>query len=268
LEKSLNSSIYKAQVYHSRFTGVINRFSYRMFTFLLDLDELESLSEKKYFFSLNSFSLFSFYDKDHLNLGKGSTKDNLIEYIRSCGYKGEIGRIYLLTNLRVLGYVFNPVSFYFILNEKGQKSCAVAEVGNTFGELKPYFFAKPEANGKFDFSLLVDKFFYVSPFISLDSKFHFQLTVPDEKLKIFVDSYEGEKKALATAYIGEKKIFSDLNLIKYFLLHPFVTVKVIGAIHYQALKLILKRLSYLKKNDNPEYQRGVFLGKNSSTEHS
>ena len=140
MEKSLNSSIYKAQVYHSRFTGVINRFSYRIFTFLLDLDELESLSEKKYFFSLNSFSLFSFYDKDHLNLGKGSTKDNLIEYIRSCGYKGEIGRIYLLTNLRVLGYVFNPVSFFMVefCIEHTLSLVNIVELKTGLSKLKPY----------------------------------------------------------------------------------------------------------------------------------
>ena len=92
--------------------------------------------------------------------------------------------------------------------------------------------------------------------------------MPEDKLKIVVDSYEGDKKVLATAYVGEKKVFNDLNLIKYFFFYLFVTVKVIGAIHYKALKLIIKRLSYLKKDDNPEKQRGVFLGKNSSTEHS
>lgn len=262
----LKSSLYEAKVYHTRLKGFKNQFSYGIYTFLLDLAEIDNLDKKNKLFARNRFSLFSFYDKDHLDLGLDNIQENIETYIRREGYKGSIGKIYLLTNLRVLGYVFNPVSFYFILNEAGEKVCAIAQVGNTFREMKPYFFPEPADKGDFDFHLEVDKFFYVSPYIPLDSRFIFKLKLPSDQLKIQVDSYESGEKVLGTAYTGKKKEFKDLNLILYFLKFPLVTVKVIGAIHVQALKLYFKKLPFLKKSDNQELQRGVFLGKNSHSE--
>jgi DUF1365 family protein len=261
------SSIYEAKVYHTRLKGVKNIFSYGVYTFLLDLAEIDTLDKNYFLFARNRFSLFSFYDKDHLDLGEADIQKNIHAYIRKEGYKGTIGKIFLLTNLRVLGYVFNPVSFYFILNEEAEKVCAIAQVGNTFGEMKPYFFPKPVTEGDFDFVLEADKFFYVSPYISLDSKFIFKLKMPSEQLKIQVDSYESGEKVLGTAYTGKKKEFNNSKLLLYFLKYPFVTVKVIGAIHIQALKLYMNKLPFLKKSDHQELQRGVFLGKNNHSEH-
>lgn len=260
--KELQTCIYEARVIHTRLNKYKTSFSYRIFTFFLDLDEIDYLHENYFFFSRNHWNLFSFYDKDHLQWKAIHIKDSIIQYLKDSGYRDEIEKIYLLTNLRVLGYVFNPVSFYFILGKDSKLYTVVAEVCNTFGEVRPYYFGDPNTTMEEDNPLLFrsSKEFYVSPFINLDSEFVFKVSFPKENLKILVDSYENGKKTLGTAYIGTKKEFSTKNLIYLFIKYPFVTVKIIGAIHYRALVLFLKNLPYLKKADNPEKQKGVKLG--------
>lgn len=259
-----NSSIYNCKVIHSRMTGSKTQFSYSIFTFLMDLDELDELSDRFWIFSRNRFSLFSFYDSDHLQFeGCHDTKSGIVKYLRDQGYTGSIGKIFLLTNLRVLGYVFNPVSFYYVFDEDLNPVTAIAEVGNTFGELKPYFFGIQEKpySSEFYFRLQSEKFFYVSPFIPLDSKFDFKLQIPTEKLRIQVDSWEMNHKTLGTAYIGKKNNFTTKNLILNFIKHPFVTVKIISAIHFQAMVLFIKKIPFIRKDDNPDQQIGVHFGK-------
>ncbi len=262
-DQRILSCLYEAQVIHTRITRYRTSFSYRIFTFFLDLDELDFLSKKFIWFRRNRFSLYSYYDADHLFWNGNTTKESILNYLRSQGMNQEVGKIFLLTNLRVLGYVFNPVSFYFVFSPEGKPLTAIAEVGNTFGERKPYYFGNtPQKPVGFDFRLVTEKLFYVSPFISLDSRFDFRLCIPGETLKIQVDSYENGEKTLGTAYLGKKKEFCTKNLLFCFLKYPFVTVKIIGAIHYRALVLFLRKLPYLKKKENPEKQIGVQLGKN------
>jgi DUF1365 family protein len=233
-------------------------------TFLLDLSELDEIQSKLFFFGNNRFSLFSFWQKDHLRYGEGSLLEQVRNYVKDSGVTEQIDRVFLLTNLRVLGYVFNPVSFYFCFGKNGEQICSIAEVGNTFGEIKPYLglvnkdslgtIADPQTY------LRVRKDFYVSPFIPLDSEFEFRLNFPKEKLAIGVDSYEAGKRILTTAFLGEKKVFSSWNLFILFCQYPFVTVQIIVLIHFQALKLVIKKMPYIKKNENLDKQTGVALG--------
>lgn len=125
---------------HHRLEPKQHRFVYRVFMFYLDLDELDMLTSKFRLLSRNRFNIFSFRDRDHLQLAGSSVKENILAYLSSKGVDGSEFRIGLLTNLATFGYVFNPVSFYFCFDRSNNPVCAVAEVGNTFGELKPYFF--------------------------------------------------------------------------------------------------------------------------------
>jgi DUF1365 family protein len=261
------SGIYEATVVHTRLTKKKNQFRYRIYTFLLDIDFLDEIQKHSFLFRRNKFSLFSFYDKDHWQAGEKTVRENIEKFAREHGLKEKIGKILLQTNLRVLGYVFNPVSFYFLYSTAGEAIASIAEVGNTFGERKMYFIP---GNGKgssdtmgFDFRLVTKKFFYVSPYIALDSEFDFRLDTPEEKLRMQVDSWESGKKTLGTAFTGQKKPFRDVFLLIYFLKYPLVTVKVIGAIHYQAMILYLKKIPFLRKNDNLDLQREVQVGKSS-----
>lgn len=260
----LKSCMYEADVVHIRTAPKFHKFKYKIFNFYLDLQEVSELSKSSFLFSYNRWNLFSFYDKDHIQSGFSSCYENLKHFLKESGITEEIKTIKLLTNLRILGYVFNPVSFYFCFNETGELVCSVPEVGNTFGEIKPYLGLKNKdakhTIGDPDVYIREQKNFYVSPFISLDSEFEFRLNVPLDSLKIGVDSYENKNRILTTSFIGKKIEFRTKNLLKLFAQFPFITVKIITLIHLQAFLLWIKKIPYIKKNRNLENQTGVSLG--------
>lgn len=203
----LNSCMYEADVFHARTAPIPNKFQYRIFNFYLDLSEIDQLSNKSFWFSRNRWNLFSFYDKDHIQFGKEYVYENIKSFLETSGVTRPIGKIFLLTNLRIFGYVFNPVSFYYCYDIAGEPLVSLAEVGNTFGEIKPYFGYFKKAKGTIadpEVYIREKKNFYVSPFIPLDSEFEFRLNIPKEQLQIGVDSFENGKRILTTSFLGKK----------------------------------------------------------------
>ena len=249
--------MYDCTVMHHRLEPIKNRFVYNVFMFYFDLDEIDSLSRSLRLFSRNRLNLFALYDRDHLTLSGKNVKENILEYLRSKGIDLGNCKIFLLTLARTLGHVFNPVSFYFCFDESGNPVCAIPEVGNTFKELKPYLLTKETLKGK-TFRQRTTKHFYVSPFVDLDTAFDFQLDVPEDRLRIRIDDYEGDRKFLLTSLVGRAKPLTERQMLYSFFRIPLVTLKVIGLIHYQAGKLFLRKLAYHKKSDQPELQKEVF----------
>ncbi|PJZ70791.1 hypothetical protein CH373_07720 [Leptospira perolatii] len=257
----IRSSIVEAKVMHDRKKPKRNRFRYGIFTFQMDLDDLSSLNSKFRLLGRNRARIFSFYDSDHLGSNQKDIKENITEYLRMKGVKEEIRKILLVTNLRVFGYVFNPVSFYFAYDAKENPICAVAEVQNTFGELKPYFFGKEDYSDE-TFRKVEAKHFYVSPFIALDSEFDFRLSPPKrDRLNLRIDAIESGEKVLVTTYSGTYKKLTDLALLWMLCKYPFVTLKVIFLIHWQAMKLYLHKIPFIRKQERLHLQKGVQLGK-------
>lgn len=247
---------------HHRTEPIERRFEYDIFMFYLDLDELDLLRKRCWLFSKNHFNYFSFWDKDHLQLPaekpdlSKSTKEHLTDYLRTNGVEN-IGKIMLLTNLKTMGYQFNPVSFYFVFDKNGQPICTVPEVGNTFGEMKPYFIGKEHLNnGRFNYQ--TQKLFYVSPFIQHDVDFDFKLRIPDQNLDIRIDDIKDGRRFFVASLKGHKKELNNFNLIRYALFFPLITLKVIMLIHWQAFKLWWKKLEYFKKEEYPELQVDVY----------
>lgn len=224
--------------------------------FYLDLDEIDMLAKKLFLFSRNKFNAFAFRDRDHLVYDKPGVKENILKFIRENGIKQEVGRIQLLTNVATFGYNFNPVSFYFCFDKENNPLCVVPEVGNTFHELRPFFIGRDNLIDR-QYSARIQKYFYVSPFIDHDVFFDFQLTVPGEKLNIKINDYQHGERIFITHLWGKQKPLNDINLLKYALKYPFVTVKVIATIHWQALKLIMKKVPYFRKNEFLELQKGA-----------
>ncbi|TGL72784.1 DUF1365 domain-containing protein [Leptospira kmetyi] len=257
----MNSCIYRANVMHDRRSPKKNRFRYGIFTFALDLDELKELGARSRCFGTDQKALFRFSDEDHLDFGKVGVKENILEYLKQNGMNELVTKAILVTNLRILGYVFNPVSFYFFYGEQNSPLCAVAEVGNTFGEQKPFFLGK-ETWKDGAFRMRTGKFFYVSPFVGLKSEFEFILKPADESLNIRIDALEDGETVMTTTYTGKRIEWNDRNLIRMFFLYPLATVQVIVLIHWQAFKLYLKGLPYIRKNENIDLQKGVHFGKN------
>lgn len=247
---------------HHRLVPKKNKFSYDVFMFYIDLDELEQLSKNNKLFGWNRFNLFSFYHKDHANTTEGildrasSVKLKIIEFIKNKGIHTVPYRITLLSNLTTMGYLFNPVSFYYLFDKEDQPFACIAEVCNTFGEMKLYVMNHEQLVGD-TFSAMVPKNFYVSPFSKASTWFHFILKVPGEKMLQRVDDYTHEKgdRFLLSAISGVKEKWTDFNMLKHFFSIPFVTLKVIALIHWQALKIYLKNTPYYKKNEDQQFQQ-------------
>jgi DUF1365 family protein len=164
----------------------------------------------------------------------------------------------------VLGYVFNPVSFYFVTLADGSPLCAIAEVGNTFGEQKPYLVpvetlpSDPATGTPARFRLIAPKHFYVSPFSPLDLRFDFKLRDPAEQLAIGVnDLNAANDTVLISALTGQRRPLTDAGLLRLTLRYPLVTLRVITLIHWQALRLWLKKIPFLRKAESPDLQRHV-----------
>lgn len=259
----LNSCLYRCLVMHNRLSPKPHRFNYNVFMFYIDLDEVETLHKKFTLLSHNKFNFFNFKDSEHLQLPAGNpdtskgAKQHIIAYLQQNGYTYNSGKIMLLTNLNVLGYNFNPVSFYFVHNIIGEVDCCVAEVSNTFREMKPYFLGKELLqNGKFH--LNTSKYFYVSPFIDHDTNFDFNIGIPGEKLNIRIDDYKNGERFFISTLTGKQKPLTNKNLLLYSLRFPFITVRIMALIHWNALLLWLKKIPYHTKAANPQLQKDVY----------
>lgn len=260
----INSCLYKAKVMHYRLAPKIHRFHYSVFMFYLDLDEIGTLAKRLKFMGRNRFNLFNFRDKDHLQLPKENPdtskniRQHITGYLQTNGIVIGNGRIMVLTNLCTLGYQFNPVSFYFCYDEQGAPVCSVVEVCNTFLEMKPYFLGNDCMQGD-KFKLNTEKYFYVSPFIDMDTNFDFDLHIPGEKLQIKIDDYDKNGKRFFTSTLsGVRRELNDATLLRYFFSFPLITLQVIGLIHWQALKLWLKKIPFHKKNNDLHLQKEVY----------
>ncbi|MCZ4224904.1 DUF1365 domain-containing protein [Pedobacter rhodius] len=260
----LTSCIYTAKVMHNRLAPKKHSFWYNVYMFYIDLDEIDLLAKKLKWFSRDKFNLFSFRDAEHLQLPKENpdktknTREHLGLYLKENGIDDSNLKIKLLTNLNVLGYNFNPVSFYFCFDGNENPVCCVAEISNTYREMKLFFFGKEELGGD-TFKKITTKYFYVSPFIDHDDFFDFSLKVPSEKLDIKIDDLDkhGNKFFISTLK-GEKRPLTNANMLKYFLSIPLIPLQIMGMIHWQAFKLWLKKIPFHPKAENPELQRNVY----------
>lgn len=254
----MNSCLYDTDIIHYRTEPKTYRFTHKSFMFYVDLDELPELDRKFWLFGYNRRSLFRFNDKDHIEIQSQSVKKNILEYVSRQGIQTEIHRVMLLTNVRIAGYIFNPVCFYYCFDTNDRPVCAVAEVGNTFGELKPFFLG-PETFEKQTFQSVQKKYYYISPFIDLEVPMDFQLKIPGERLMIRVDDLKKNGRLLYATMKGRRKEMTSSSLLWHAIRFPFETLRVIFLIHYHAAVLhFVKKIPYHKKNDNPDLQREVY----------
>lgn len=231
--------------------------------FFIDLEEIEALAKRLLLFSHNKFNFFSFKDREHLQLPASNpdtsknTKKHIADYLRQNGIHYTGGKIMLLTNLNVLGYNFNPVSFYFVYNEQDEILCCIAEVSNTFREMKPYLLGIEQLENE-RFHLNTTKYFYVSPFIDHDTSFDFNIGIPGEKINIRIDDYKNGKRFFISTLTGKKKLLTNGRLLWYSLRFPFLTLRIMALIHWNAFLLWAKKIPYHAKAANPQLQKDVY----------
>ena len=241
----MTSSIYNGAVIHKRFKPKKHFFKYNVFSLLIDLSELEDLDKRVKFFSFNKFNLVSFYEKDHGHRDGSS----LVEWIKKNLNENNINskdiRIKLLCYPRIFGYVFNPLSVFFIYDSSEKLISILYEVKNTFGEQHTYIFkVKDDANL---FQHNCSKKFHVSPFIEMNCNYFFRILKPGEKISVIIDQYQTDEKILYASQDGKRVDFTSKELLKSYLKHPLMTFKIISAIHYEAFKLWTKGIKFIKK---------------------
>lgn len=268
---------------HARFAPKAHRFVYRIFLFALDLDEVDGLHRNLRLFSANRRNLYSFRDGDFLPTNEAllpppdqrsssegmpkahpeatrplELKQRVVAHLAKQGVDLTGGRVLLVTLPRVLGYLFNPVSFYFCYDRTGTPVAALAEVTNTFKEMKPFVLG-PETREQPDtFRLRVPKNFYVSPFSDVDVAFDFKLRVPADRLSIQIDDYVGDERTLTSTLTGPRQPLTDRRLAWFTLKYPFITLRIIGLIHWHAFRLWLKKIPWFAKSARASEQHGLY----------
>ena len=240
-----NSSIYIGKVVHKRFKPKIHSFKYKVFSLLIDLAELDLLNKKLKIFSYNKFNIVSFYDKDHGARDGSSIKSWVIDNLKKNNINTDNIQIKLLCYPRILGYVFNPLSVFYIYDENSNLISILYEVKNTFGEQHTYIFKTNVSDNLIQH--VCKKKFHVSPFIEMDCVYFFRLLKPGNKISVIIDQNDKNGKVLYASQDGVKSEINNINLIKSYLAHPLMTFKIILAIHFEAFKLWSKGIKFIKK---------------------
>lgn len=242
-----HSALYDGVVVHRRLRPLRHQFRYRVFSLLVDCAELPRLSRQFWLFSHNRFNLFSIYDRDH---GDGSSLPRYLAKIARWSGCDGVERFLMLAYPRVLGYVFNPVTVYFGLDADGETKLIIYEVNNTFGQRKTYVLpAAPDPTGTVEQSC--QKRLYVSPFNPAEGRYDFHATPIGERLAITVSLSGNEGRVMTGYFSGTRVDLSDGALLRSLTRTGWMTVKVIAAIHYEALKLWAKGLRLVKRPPPP-----------------
>lgn len=236
---SANSAIYIGAVMHRRLAPRRHRFRYRGFWLLLDLDELGGLTARLRWLSHNRFNMFSLNDRDHGDGSSTALRAQIEAQLQQAGIAFTGGRIRLLCMPRSLGHSFNPLSVYFCDDAEGRPVAIVYQVHNTFGERHSYVLP---ARGQGRQLQACDKAFYVSPFMDMDLRYEFAVSMPAERLNLAIRLRQHGETLLVAALAGERRALDDLGLLRLFLTIPAQTLTTVAAIHWQALRLWLKGL--------------------------
>lgn len=244
----MSHSLLNAKTDHTRHVRLPRRFSYKHFMFAIDLLNIDEIKKLRPLMGVNSFGLYRFDFNDHYVLAKGGM--NALEKMLGKEFDRKLEdyqTIQLLTNLKSMGYIFNPISVYLCKLKNSDNFDYIYEVGNTFGEQKYYFSSQNQ--------FTATKNFYVSPFIEHNHEFFFSLSHDDESLSLSVRTQDDLKQPILTASMqGSFEEITKKTILRSFIQHPFINFKVIFLIHLQAFILFIKKLPYHKKSQYPEHQ--------------
>ena len=244
-------SIYEGEVVHQRFVPKPHRLSYHIFQVLLDLDRLDELKKLK-LFSHNRFNLFGFYDSDHgpdQSDRSASLKDRMAVMLAGKGLYDAGDRIFLMAMPRILGFVFNPISLYFVQGHDQRLKAVVYEVNNTFGDRHSYVL--PVLDTGRHIRQHSDKRLHVSPFMDMDMVYDFDLTAPEDRFTLKIDLQKkldgGFQRYLFAGFAAVRKPLADAELLRLFFVMPLMTLKVVVGIHWEALLIALKGIKLRPK---------------------
>jgi DUF1365 family protein len=246
------SALYAGPVMHRRIAPTRHSLRYRIFTLLLDLDEIDALTKRIGIFSRNRPNLVAFHDRDHGDGSGRPLRPQIAALLEKAGVEAG-GPVRLMCMPRILGFVFNPLSIYFCHDAGGSLAAIVYEVSNTFGERHHYVIpARPSARG--DVRQACAKRFYVSPFLDMDMGYEFRIAGPGERLVVGIIGRNGAgAPILQASFCGARRALDARSLARAAATHPLMTLKVVAGIHVEALNLWLKGLRLRPRPPAPRH---------------
>lgn len=246
------AALYTGEVMHQRMKPVGHRFRYRVFSLLVDLDRLDAADRQSALFSVNRANLVSFHEKDHADAAEPSLRAYVDRLLAEAGLAQPAARVLLVCYPRILGYVFNPISVYYAYAATGDLVALVYEVRNTFGERHTY--VCPVAEGELSDSGVrqsCTKRFYVSPFIAMDMRYHFRMLPPGDAIRWRILETDGKGPLLSATFAGRQAPLSTRTLAALTARMPFLTLKIVAGIHWEALRLWMKGLRLVTRPAPP-----------------
>jgi uncharacterized protein len=246
------ASLYDGQVMHARMKPKAHRFTYSVYSLVIDVDALDQAGKASRFFSVGGYNLLSFRQKDH-GPGDGSA---LAPYARSllreAGLASDPARVLLLCYPRVLGFTFNPIAVYFAYDHANQLTGMIYEVRNTFGEMHTY--VAPVVAGELTEAGLRQerqKLFYVSPFMDMAMNYRFRIRPPSKDIAFRILETDAAGPILAASFIGNHTDLTNRSVLAAFFRIPLMTLKVVGGIHWEAMKLWFKGVRFVTRPTAP-----------------
>jgi len=244
----MQSCIYRGWVRHRRYGEPEHDFRYRLFMVFLDLQELDRLRGRLLLWSARRFAPVRFRRDDHLGDPSRPLDECVRELVAARTGRRPGGRIFLLSHLAYFGHSFNPVSIYYCMGAgDDEMEAVVLEVNNTpWGEQHCYVLAgdslRPAAGGR---RAGFDKDFHVSPFLPMDMRYQCYFSRPGEMLSVAMNDFQDGELRLQASMVLRRRPLTDRELAVALLRYPFMTLKVVAGIHWEALRLWLKRARYV-----------------------
>jgi len=257
----MKSCIYEGWIRHRRLRPKINAFRYSLFFMYLDLAELDTVFQGRWLWSVHKCNIACLLRKDHLGDPSVSLDHTIRDLVEQKTGKRPSGAIHMLAHLRYFGHNFNPASFYYCYDEAGTHvETVIVEIHNTpWGEVFSYVLDEEENTGTIsEKSFSFSKAFHISPFMDMDMHYNWKFTEPSESLKVHMVSLEKEKEFFHAELTLERRELNGKNLARVLVQYPLMTVKVIAAIYWQALKLRIKGVPFYT---HPEKRNQEMTGK-------
>jgi hypothetical protein len=239
----MESAIYSGTLRHRRFEPARHAFTYPLFMAYLDIDRIPELMQVSPFTSYGNFNWASFHERDHFGDRTLPLRQRLTANAADQGIRLPEGPIFLLTHLRYLGYNFNPISLYYCYSLDGRLDAVLAEVNSTFGESHNYWLSSAnQVSSPNSWTYRCPKMMHVSPFMPMSLDYRFVLPPPGERLVAHMNTLEGERSSFDATLRLRREPWNAASLHRALLRFPWVTTKVIAAIHWEALKLYRKKV--------------------------
>jgi len=233
------SALYPGLVTHTRTRPRRHELAYRVYTLFLDLEELPTLHQRLRLFSAGRFNLLSFHARDHGDGSATPLRDQIESHLRAAGIDAG-GPIRVLCYPRVLGCVFNPLSTFFCHRPDGTLAAILYEVNNTFGQRHAYLI--PVDDAARPIRQACAKGFYVSPFMDMDMTYNFVVRPPQDDVSITVRGSDAQGTLITANFTGTARPLTDRTILATVLRYPLLALKVVGGIHWEALKMLAKGL--------------------------